>query len=89
MNEELKEAYAILRAKDEIIAEKIHTIPSAMCVAVMGIVAIFNGAFICAAIALSCAAAFALAPWAFGKVADWLIGRLGYTEIELERLALG
>ena len=88
MSKELKEAYALLRAKDEVMAERISTIPAAMCVAAIGVVALFDGAWICASIALSCATAFAFAPLAFAKIADWCIRRRGYTEIELERLDL-
>lgn len=88
MSKDLKEAYALLRAKDEVMAERISTIPAAMCVAVIGVVALYEGAWTCAAIALSCATAFALAPWAFAKIADRCIRRRGYTEIELERLDL-
>ena len=88
MSKELKEAYALLRAKDEVMAERISTFPAAMCVAVIGGVALYDGAWLCAAIALSCSAVFALWPWVFAKVADRCIRRRGYTEIELERLDL-
>lgn len=88
MSKELKEAYALLRAKDEVTAEWPSSLVAALCVAAIGIAAIIEGAWTCAIIALSAAALFSMWNIIFAKVADWCIRRRGYTEIELERLDL-
>ena len=88
MSKELKEAYALLRAKDEVTAEWPSSLVAALCVAAIGIAAIIEGAWTCAIIALSCAIGFGTWHVVFAKVADWCIRRRGFTEVELERLDL-
>ena len=88
MSEELKESYALLRAKDEVMAESASAIPAALCVAVIGVVALFEGAWLCAAISLSCASLLSVWHLIFSKIVDWCIRRRGFSEVELERLDL-
>lgn len=88
MDSELKEAYALLRAKDEVMSERCSVVAAALCVAAMGVLAICSGELICAAIALTCAVICGLWPWIFAVIADVLIKRLGFSEVELERLDL-
>lgn len=88
MDGKLKEAYALLRAKDEVMSERYSGVAAALCVAAMGVLAICSGEWICAAIALTCAAIFGSWTWIFAVIADVLIERLGFSEVELERLDL-
>ena len=88
MSKEMSQAYQILRAKDEVMAESITAVPAAMLLAVIGVIALCVGAFIVGIITIPCAAVLAFFHRIYAKIADWSIRSLGYSEVELERLDL-
>lgn len=88
MSKEMSQAYQILRSKDEVMAESTSAVPAAVVLAMIGIIAFTVGAWKLGIVVMVCAAVFAVWHRIYGAIADACIKRLGYSEIELERLDL-
>ena len=89
MNENMRKAYEVLRAKDEIEASWGQFLPPAIAIATMAAFAVMVEAWLVTAIALPVAALFGMLPKIMAAVCSAVIKRMGFSEIELERIGLG
>ena len=88
MSEKMNVAYDLLRAKDEVDAEKFSFVGHAVVLFALGLFCIYVAAWAAGALAVSAAAILAFGPCAVSYVLGLMIRRTGYDEIELERANL-